>query len=738
MAGLSADAVVLGVDLGTTFTSAARWVDGRAESVPLGVRSLALPSTVFVNDDGSFLVGEAAEARGVSQPQRLAREFKRRLGDPTPLVLGGTPYSPERLTTMLLTEVVHRAAQRVGRRADALVVTHPASYSSYRLELLRGAVAQVDVPSVSLLPEPVAAAVEYAGTTAIRPGEIIVVYDLGGGTFDVAAVRRGDAGFELLGSALGLDRLGGVDIDGALVELIDQRLDGALASLNPTDAANGAALVRLRGEVRRAKELLSEDTEVTVPIGIVGCPPTVVLERLDVERAIAPRLGETLALVRKVVESADFSLDDVSRVLMVGGSTRIPLVRNTVAVQLARPIAVDVDAEHAVALGAARWAARQSSAPPRGGSAPPGLAAPAIPPRPTPTSSAGTRVSRRRMLTLTGGAVAAAAAGFGVVGVLGSRGEDAPGTAPGDGGSSLATDAITEPSTTPASASSPGTGTPSSTFSVPASDLVLAGYVSVRGTPGRVWVQRGEEGSFLDLDGEVVEAAVAPDGGRLAVVRRVDGRRQLALVDLVAGPLSAVPVDAPGESSGPAWRPDGVVLAFASTDASSSNLYAHDLSTGVTSVLERSASTDRHPAWSPDGRRVSFASDRLGPTQLFVLDVPSGSVTALGDGAPAGRSTWMVDGASVVVESEFGGSSDLAEVFLDGRPVRRVTSSPDDERNPAALDNQRGVLVSVGDAAGAYLAMVSVDDGSMVRVTEPGTGDVAAAPLTAAQVDALG
>src|SRR6478735_11841012 len=132
--------VHFGIDLGTTFSTVAAARNGRVELLSLGTRSAAVPSVVFVRDDGTPLVGEAAEARAQGNPSRFAREFKRRLGDPTPLILGGVPMGAERLSGYLLGYLVDRATERLGEAPSGIVVTHPASYTEYRLDLLGEAV----------------------------------------------------------------------------------------------------------------------------------------------------------------------------------------------------------------------------------------------------------------------------------------------------------------------------------------------------------------------------------------------------------------------------------------------------------------------------------------------------------------------------------------------------------------------------------------------------------------------
>ncbi len=132
----------LGIDLGTTFSAAAVSTADTVEVFFLGARSATIPSVVVVREHGEVLVGEAAERRALSEPARSAREFKRRLGDPTPIFLGGVPYGAESLTAHLLRAVVEQVAERQGRRPARIALTHPATYRDYKLDLMRLAVGQ--------------------------------------------------------------------------------------------------------------------------------------------------------------------------------------------------------------------------------------------------------------------------------------------------------------------------------------------------------------------------------------------------------------------------------------------------------------------------------------------------------------------------------------------------------------------------------------------------------------------
>ena len=137
----SAVAYAVGIDLGTTYTAAAVARDDRVEIVTLGNRTAAAPSVVFLRDDEEMLTGDAAARRGTSDPTRFAREFKRRLGDDTPIMLGRSPYSAERLMAMLLQDVLARVAELEGGEADSVTISHPANWGPFKVELLRQAAA---------------------------------------------------------------------------------------------------------------------------------------------------------------------------------------------------------------------------------------------------------------------------------------------------------------------------------------------------------------------------------------------------------------------------------------------------------------------------------------------------------------------------------------------------------------------------------------------------------------------
>jgi actin-like ATPase involved in cell morphogenesis len=346
-------AYYLGIDLGTTYTAAAIERGGLVEALTLGNRTASVPSVVFLRDDGEILVGEAATRRATSEPGRVGREFKRRVGDPTPIILGGTPYAAEMLMARVLRWSVDRVQEQQGGQAQAIALTHPANWGPYKLDLLAQAVRQVEVDVAMTLPEPVAAATFYASQRRLDPGAVVAVYDLGGGTFDAAMVRRKTDGFEVIGSPEGIERLGGIDFDEAVFAHVRSALGDALELLDPDEPASVSAMARLRQECIDAKEALSSDTDVSIPVLLPNLQTEVRLTRSEFEDMIRPAINETIVALRRSIRSANVSSDEITAVLLVGGSSRIPLVAQMVATELGRPIAIDAHPKDAISFGAA-------------------------------------------------------------------------------------------------------------------------------------------------------------------------------------------------------------------------------------------------------------------------------------------------------------------------------------------------------------------------------------------------
>jgi actin-like ATPase involved in cell morphogenesis len=381
---------VIGVDLGTTFTAAATWRERHAEIVSLGGRTAAIPSVLLLREDGTYLAGDAGARRAVLEPQRVAREFKRRLGDTVPVMLGGTPVNAETLMARLLQTVVDEVTTREGGAPSKICLCHPANWGPFKIDLLTKAIRSsgLTVP-VTFTTEPEAAAAFYARQQRIEPGSVVAVYDLGGGTFDAAVLRKTAAGFEILGRPEGIERLGGIDFDAAVFNHVAKALGPKLTELDEDDPAVTAAVARLRAECVDAKEVLSVDTDASIAVVLPTVTTEVRITRAELEAMVRPALQDTVGALKRALTSAGVS-DDLRAVLLVGGSSRMPIVSQLVASELGYPVAVDAHPKHAVALGAA-WIASGAAADPPApakveGRVAPGAAEPTAV-VPTPTSA---------------------------------------------------------------------------------------------------------------------------------------------------------------------------------------------------------------------------------------------------------------------------------------------------------------------------------------------------------------
>ena len=350
----------LGVDLGTTFLAAAITRPNQVEMFTLGDRSVVAPSVVYRADDGQLITGEAANRRAVTQPERVVREFKRRLGDPTPVMLDGTSHTVLELFGAVLGDVLRKVTETEGEPPGRVVLTHPANWGPFRRGLFEEVPALVGLTDFGLITEPEAAAAHYASSRRLTDGELVAVYDLGGGTFDATVLRSGPDGVEILGVPEGIERLGGVDFDEAIMAHVNFVGGGALDALDRRDPKAAVALDRLRQDCMLAKESLSRDTETVIPVFLPGRQFEVRLTRTEFEDMIKVPIESSISALTRALQSAQVTPADLSGVLLVGGSSRIPLVARTVSEALDRPTVVDTHPKYAVALGAAAVARAQS------------------------------------------------------------------------------------------------------------------------------------------------------------------------------------------------------------------------------------------------------------------------------------------------------------------------------------------------------------------------------------------
>jgi molecular chaperone DnaK len=400
----------VGVDLGTTFTSA-------AVSGPDGTRVVSLspevtvPSVAYRAPDGTLLTGSAALA-AATDPTLVARGFKRRLGDPTPLVLGGSPYTPAQLMAAQLRDVLALVTETEGGPPDEIMLTCPAIWGPYRRDHFAQVPRLAGVASFNLITEPEAAATHYSVERRLGDGEVVAVYDLGGGTFDTTILRMRSGGMEILGTPDGIEHMGGIDFDETLVAHVNERLDGAISELDPNDPVEAAALATIRTMCVRAKEELSIEPDVKLAVPLPFGPREVTITRLEFNEMIRPAVGLTTEALHRTISSAGLRADELSAVLLAGGSSRIPLVSQLVSEEFGKPVRATLHPKFTVALGAAAIATRY-------------LPTPAPDPAPAPTPPA---AKRKVLVPAAAAAVVVLAAAITTFALTSGSGDD---TAPG-------------------------------------------------------------------------------------------------------------------------------------------------------------------------------------------------------------------------------------------------------------------------------------------------------------------
>ncbi len=745
-------AYALGVDLGTTYSAAAigRGID--AVPLQLGTDGAPIPSVVFLRDDGEVLVGDAAERRATSEPARAAREFKRRLGDPVPIVIGGVAQPVESLMAHLLRDIVRRATEQEGEPPSVIVLTHPANYTDFKTGTLRDAarLAGVDESRLVLITEPEAAAIAYTRQQQIAPGEIVAVYDFGGGTFDAALVRRTGDRFELIGTPEGMERLGGIDFDQAVLAHVDGAVGGLVSGADRNDPQTRPAHARLRVDCRRAKEALSADTDATIAVAVPGVQTEVRLTRDEFETMVRPRVIDTVRALERTIASAGLIPSQIGRVLLVGGSSRMPIVAEQVRAATGVPVALDAHPKLAIAIGAAlAGGGRLHAAPPPPPGALTGAVSPppgAMPPPPSGAAAvawqAPTRVdpaavasateaatrSIRMPLAIAGGVLVGVLVVAGVVLFTGGDDDAAtvatePPAATGPVGSSETTVPVVPATEAPPDSAAPAT-IPATSAEAPPPTAAAA-------------VGRGVDAVVTGMDlgpasgSPVVALTPAPGGGVIvltssgAIVRaEPSGITELATLDPAAG--------TPG---GVAAGPDGTVyvtvpaglLAFrdgASELVVDAALNLFGTTPGpvavdaVGNVYFVDLDTSRIIRWSIDGSPL---------TQVAGTGAPAASGAPTGDGERAdtvaigtviglaldGRGTlWFLDATSRTVRTV---SNDGTLATVSG-----VGATP--------VEPQPGTIVadgtSVGDLVFGTLDAIAVGPAGDVFVADAGSGVV--------------
>ena len=340
--------MIAGIDLGTTNSAIAVWHEGEAKLVPNALGDALTPSAVSIGDDGAVLVGLAARDRRATHPRVTATTFKRLMGTQQKVRLGKTEFTPEDLSALVIRSLVDDVEAASGQVVTGVVITVPAYFNDRQRKATRRAGEIAGVKVERLINEPTAAALAF-GVADRDDREPFLVFDLGGGTFDVSIVEMFDDIVEVRATA-GDNRLGGEDFNDALIAAAKGELDrdGVLAKGDP--ARLGPLLHEAAERARRA---LTDGDSATMTVTWEGrtFEATVTADAFEAQAAgLIARLRDP---VLRSLRDSGIRSEDLSEIVLVGGSTRMPIVRRAITRMFGRFPNTLVHPDHAVALGAA-------------------------------------------------------------------------------------------------------------------------------------------------------------------------------------------------------------------------------------------------------------------------------------------------------------------------------------------------------------------------------------------------
>jgi len=344
---------ILGIDLGTTNSEIAIYRDGRPEVLRDDQGRIILPSVVGLTETGELLVGEEARNQFLLYPERTVRSIKRRMGSDAKVQLGEREYTPQEISAIILSRLKEIAQARLGRPIRKAVITVPAYFSDTQRQATREAGEIAGLEVARIINEPTAAALVYEAVQ--HQGKRILVYDLGGGTFDVSVVRIEQGVVEVI-SSHGNNHLGGDDFDHKIVEHVLEHLK----LKHGVDVADRPqAMARILRSAEDAKKQLSDHPYARIAEEYLaehsGQPVNLDLElsREEYEDMIAPFIEETLGAIHIALESAGLTSSQVDEILLVGGATRTPLIRRRLVEAFGTQPRGEVDPDLCVAMGAA-------------------------------------------------------------------------------------------------------------------------------------------------------------------------------------------------------------------------------------------------------------------------------------------------------------------------------------------------------------------------------------------------
>lgn len=355
---------IIGIDLGTSNSAAAAVIGGRPSIIPsaegTSVGGKAFPSFVAFTKDGQLLVGEPARRQAVSNPEGTVLAIKRKMGTDYKVNIFGKEYTPQQLSAFILQKIKRDAEAFLGDKVEKAVITVPAYFNDNQRQATKDAGAIAGLEVVRIINEPTAASLAY-GLDRAEKEQKIMVFDLGGGTLDVTMMDVGRTDpksppvFEVL-STNGDTQLGGTDMDNTLINYIADEFKAN----NGIDLRNDrVAIQRVREAAEKAKIELSTvlTTDINLPfISADAAGPkhlTMTLTRAKLEELIRPTIERCRAPTQRALEDAKLTPNAVNKIILVGGPTRMPIVRKFVEDYMGKEAERGVDPMECVAMGAA-------------------------------------------------------------------------------------------------------------------------------------------------------------------------------------------------------------------------------------------------------------------------------------------------------------------------------------------------------------------------------------------------
>ena len=345
---------IIGIDLGTSNSAAAVMQGGKPTLVPAAegttVAGKAFPSVVAFSKDGELLVGEPARRQAVTNPDNTIREAKRKMGEDFVFKIQGKEYKPQQISAFILQKIKRDAEAFTGDTINKAVITVPAYFNDNQRQATKdaGTIAGLDV--VRIINEPTSAALAF-GLDKSKEDMKILVFDLGGGTLDVTIMEMGGGVFEVM-STSGDTKLGGVDMDVAITDYV---IDEFRKKEGIDLSSDSQAKERVRADSEKAKIELSTvmETEINIPFIAPGKNLEVKLTRAKLEDLVASIVQRCKPSVDKALEDAKLSTSDITKIVLIGGPTRMPIVKKFVNDTIGKEPEGGVDPMEAVAFGAA-------------------------------------------------------------------------------------------------------------------------------------------------------------------------------------------------------------------------------------------------------------------------------------------------------------------------------------------------------------------------------------------------